>query len=216
MALNVDKVYRFIQFVANKESRGWVSPAEFNIAAELAQIAVYSQREAVFLQTKKILNDMRPFMKKANLTVAGGVPSTHFTYPSDMRHFIEAYETSDTAGTWVRPIVELTQAEYSNAKNSTIAAPSATYPNCVQRYDGLYVYPMVSYCMAEFLEAPTAPEWVDTGAGVRPIYDSGASTDFGFDDILFLEIATMVLANVGMNIKDEAVTQYGMAFNAQK
>jgi hypothetical protein len=66
MALSVDKVFRFVQFVANKESRGWVAPDEFNIAAEIAQIAVYSRLEAMFLANKKVHNDMRPFLKSAS------------------------------------------------------------------------------------------------------------------------------------------------------
>jgi hypothetical protein len=210
MALDVDKVFRFVQFVANKESRGWITIAEFNIAAELAQIAVYSKREAVFLQSKKILNDMRPFMK---LSAAITPSSGKCAYPTSMRHFIRGWVDST-----YKPITELTQAELADAMDSSIIAPAASYLACVQRDDGLQLYPVATAVdiRMEYLIAPTAPEWVDTLAGARPIYDSGNSTDFEFDDILFLEIASLVLMNVGMNIKDESVVQYGMAFNQAK
>jgi hypothetical protein len=209
MALSVDKVYRFVQFVANKESRGWISPSEFNLAAELAQIAAYSKREAVFLQTKKVLNDLRPFVK-----VSGTIsPSSGLcAYPSDLRHFIAGWMDSDYTD-----ITELTQAELAKVMKSTIVAPTSTYPAGVQRDNGFQLYPtsISASIRMEYIAAPTAPEWAYTVVSNRPVYASGSSTDFEFDDILFLEIAMMVLSNVGMNIGTESVTQYSMAFNAQ-
>jgi len=210
MALNVDKVFRFVQFVSNKESRGWVSPAEFNIAAEVAQIVAYSKRETVFLQTKKILDDLRPFMKMSSaISPASGLCA----YPADMRHFIVGYMDSD-----LTEIVEITQAELPNIMKSTIVAPSATYPFGVQRDDGFQIYPtsITADIRMEYLTSPTAPAWGYTTASGRPVYASGSSTDFGFDDILFFEIVTNILMHIGININSELVAQYGTAFNAQQ
>jgi len=217
MGLNIDKVFRFIQFVANKESRGWISPTEFNVAAELSQIAAYSKREAVFLQTKKILNDLRPFMKlSGSITPSSGLCA----YPTSMRHFNNGWIESN-----YKEIRELTQAELPNAMQSTIAPPTAEYPAGVQRDDGFQLYP-VSFAVPiriEYLVAPTAPFWNYTLPNNRPVYaesggliGDGNSIDFMFDDILFMEIASVILMNVGMNLKDEAVAQYGMTFNQSK
>jgi len=208
-ALGVDKVYRFVQFASNKETRGWVSPAEFNIAAELAQIAAYSKREAVFLQTKKVLNDMRPFMKlSAAITPSVGICA----YPADLRHFLNAWKVAD-----YKPITELTQGEFSGVMDSSIVPPSSDYLACVQRDDGLYIYPATSTAdvQMEYIKIPTAPEWAYTTSSGRPVYDSGNSTDFEFDEISFLEISTNILLHVGLNIKDDTVAQYGAAFNQQ-
>jgi hypothetical protein len=206
MALNVDKVFRFIQFVANKESRGWVSPAEFNIAGELSQIMAYSKREAIFIATKKVLNDMRPFVNWSNVSEVTG----EYPYPAGLRHLISARLGSNN-----QPIQELTQAELGDALVSTITAPTEAYPALVQREAGAEVYPasISSSIRMEYLKAPTAPVWAYTLVSARPVYDSGNSTDFEFDDILFPEIAINILAHVGLNIKEELVTQYAMAFN---
>jgi len=207
-ALGVDKVYRFVQFVSNKESRGWIAPEEFNIAAEISQIAAYSKREAAFLASKQILNDMRPFMKNSTtLTPAAGI----ITYPADMRHFISGWYVTGTTS-----INEYTQAEWKLAIGSTIIPPTAEYPGCVQRENGLEVSPATVNVEMEYLAAPIAPLWDYTVASNRPVYDDSGSTDFGFDEILFLEIAMLVLANVGINLGMENIAQYGMAFNQQK
>lgn len=208
MALSVDKVFRFVQFVANKESRGWIAPAEFNIAAELAQIAVYSRLEAGFLNNKKVHSDMRPFLKSAAFAVSGGTPPHEFA--ADFRQFISALDSNGN------DITELTQAEYTKAMNSTIIAPTTSYPACVVRDDGIYVYPasIVTNITVEYIaKLSTTPTWGYTVVSGRPVYAVGSSTNFEFDDNLFLEIATYVLMNVGLNLGQEAVTQYGMAFN---
>lgn len=209
MALSIDKVYRFVQFVANKESRGWISPEEFNVNAELAQIVAYSKRETVFLQTKKILNDLRPFIK---VSVAITPVSGLCAYPSDLRHFTAGWMDSDYTD-----IIELTQGELAKAMKSTIVAPTADYPAGVQRDTGLQLYPetISANIRMEYIAVPTAPEWAYTVVGGRPVYASESSTDFEFDEVLFLEIAMLILANCGVNLGMENVAQYGMAFNKQ-
>lgn len=208
-ALGVDKVYRFVQFVSNKESRGWIDPEEFNVNAELAQIVAYSKREAVFLASKQILNDMRPFMKNsATLTPVAGIVA----YPADMRHFISGWYVTGTT-----PITEYTQGEWKLAANSTIVPPTSTYPACVQREDGLEVSPATVNVEMEYLASPVAPNWTYDVTGGRPVYDGTDPllVDFGFDEILFLEIAMLILSNCGINLGMDNVAQYGMAFNKQ-
>lgn len=208
--LSVDKVYRFAQFVSNKESRGWVDPAEFNIAAELAQISVYSRLENGFLSNKKIHNDMRPFLQESAETIATGV----VPFPSGFRQLLECRMSSGG-----ETCTELTQSELAGALNSTIVAPTATYPAVVVRDDGIYIYPpaTVGNVIVEFIAGlTTAPLWDYTVVSSRAVYNSGGATiHFEFEDNLFLEIAMLVISNIGMNIKEESVSQYAMSFNQQ-
>jgi len=208
-ALSVDKVFRFVQFVANKESRGWVSPDEFNISAELAQIAVYSRLENYFLVNKKVHSDMRPFLSYA--TIADATPRV---FPIDFRQLIGGRVIGSNI-----EVPELTQAELNPLLNSSFLAPSDAHPKCVVRNDGIQIYPstMVTDISIEYVsKLSTAPLWNYTTASSRPIYDESGSIQFEFEDNLFQEIAMYILANIGMNLKEESVTQYGMAFNGQK
>jgi len=208
-ALSVDKVFQFVQFVANKESRGWISPAEFNLAAELAQLEAYSKREAVFIASKKILNDLRPFVKMSGtITPSSGLCA----YPSDLRHFNNAWMDSD-----YQEIKEVTQAELPYLMKSEVCPPSASYPAGVQRDTGFQLYPVSisADIRMEYIAGPDAPEWAYTLTSNRPVYASGSSTDFGFDEVLFMEIAALCLLHVGLNLDKESVAQYGAAFNKQ-
>ena len=43
MAVSVNKVYQTVLAVANKEQRGYITPQEFNLFAEQAQLDIYNQ-----------------------------------------------------------------------------------------------------------------------------------------------------------------------------
>ena len=44
--MTIDELYKFIQFIANKEQRGFIKPSEFNMLAERAQIDLIHDRVA--------------------------------------------------------------------------------------------------------------------------------------------------------------------------
>lgn len=203
MGLSIDKVFRFVQFVSNKKHRGWISPEEFNIGAEIAQLSLYSEKESMFMQTKKIGADMRPFSKKADVTIVTGKLVTNM--PTDFRQLIRAYDSD------YKRLEEITQAELPDIMDSEIIAPSAAYPVIVDRNDGLYVYPvsLTGVITVEYLSKPTTPEWDYTvSVSGRPVYASSTSIDFDFDEVLFLEIASRILEHVGLNLGNIELAQY--------
>lgn len=211
MGLSIDKLYRFVQFVSNKQLRGWISPDEINLASEIAQLSLYSEKEAIFMVTKKIGADMKPFTKKSgDLTPSGG----KVTYPTDFRHFITLYDKA----TYKR-YTEITQSELPDIMTSTIVTPTSTYPIVVARDDGAYIYPsnLNSTVIMEYLAKPTTvPTWGYTMSNGRPVHNSGADVDFVFDEVLFKEISNRVLQYVGLNLKDTELTQLATAFQQKE
>jgi len=100
MAINIDNLYRFVQFIANKEQSGFIKPSEFNLAAESAQMQLFMERysnpaeykgngksRTGYNQTQKINDDVRIFIKRASLSVD---PGGMMPYPSDYLHFSSA------------------------------------------------------------------------------------------------------------------------------
>jgi len=43
MAVNIDTVYQRVQAIANKEQRGYITPQEFNLHANQAQMDIFEQ-----------------------------------------------------------------------------------------------------------------------------------------------------------------------------
>jgi len=101
MAINIDEMYRFVQFVANKEQSGFIKPSEFNLAADRAQMQLFMERynnpaeyqpgrpipRVAYQQTQKISDDLRMFIKRVTLTInSNGM----MNYPDDYIHFSKA------------------------------------------------------------------------------------------------------------------------------
>ena len=100
MAININNLYRFVQFIANKEQSGFIKPSEFNLAVESAQMQLFMERysnpaeyrgngkaRTGYNQTQKINDDLRIFIKRRTISVdSGGL----MQYPDDYLHFSSA------------------------------------------------------------------------------------------------------------------------------
>jgi hypothetical protein len=208
MGLNIDKVYRFVQFVSNKEFRGWISPNDFNIGAEIAQLTLYSELEAEFAATKKIATDMRPFVGDNSIAPTAGAV-LYSAIDASFRHPISAYKTSD-----YKKVKEVKESELPGILDSQIVAPTTSYPIVVYRELSAVTFPasMTDAITFVYLKKPNTPTWGYITLLTRPYYNAGTSTDFDFEDPMFGQLAARILAHIGINLKDEQLAQYGMAF----
>ena len=75
--MTIDELYKFIQFMANKEQRGFIKPSEFNMLADRAQVDLIHDRVARYKakdrpssaleQNHSVLDDIRTVIKRENL-----------------------------------------------------------------------------------------------------------------------------------------------------
>mgnify|MGYP003671747407 FL=1 len=101
MAINIDELYKFVQFVANKEQSGFIKPSEFNLSVDRAQMQLFMERygnpaeyqpgrpipRVAYNQTQKVSDDLRKFIVRSTLNVnSNGI----MAYPSNYLHFSSA------------------------------------------------------------------------------------------------------------------------------
>ena len=101
MAINVNELYKFVQFVANKEQSGFIKPSEFNLAVDRAQMQFFMERygnpaeyqpgrpipRVAYNQTQKVSDDLRIFIRRQAIPVdTNGI----MLYPEDYLHFSSA------------------------------------------------------------------------------------------------------------------------------
>ena len=99
--------------------------------------------------------------------------------------------------------------------DSSIVAPTQSYPAVVLRDDGLYLYPtgLTGNYIIEYLAKPaTTPNWGYTMNNGRPVHNAGADVNFEFEDGLFKEISSRILQYVGVNLKDTELAQLSTVF----
>ena len=243
-------MYKFVQFISNKEQSGYIKPSEFNLAAKQAQMSLYLERygnpheytpgnpipqRGGFGQTQKLQDDFNPFMMSSSFS-SSEIDLTQL--PCDYAHLVSIH--SNGARTAVRIV---TIDEYSTIRNSSIVAPSSSYP-VAYFGDKMKIYTDgVSSGTVYYLRYPVDPLWdyfknsngqpldSDNGnATTYPVFDDTATTtpyntttgyncsntgnpyensvDFEFPYDCFNDIAFKILSYVGINLRENQLTQY--------
>jgi hypothetical protein len=231
MAVSVDKVYKTVLFVLNKEQRGYVTPAEFNSVAEQVQFQIFesyfpdgnqqyrkdqtnSQNDTEFFNMfKDIEYKLYPFEKESI-----------FTYNDNKDVFLTSanvYKIGEVISNYtdVNPIINSTtqlvsKAEFNKISRSKLTAPNKKNPlfftgNAVGALT-LKVTPTPNSITVNTIITPTPPKWGFTIGGLgQYIYNSSpsVSTDFELDvseqSLLILEI----LKYFGIVINDPTIIQ---------
>ena len=229
MAVSVDKVYKTVLFILNKEQRGYVTPAEFNSVAEQVQFQIFesyfpdgnqqyrknqtnSQNDTEFFNMfKDIEYKLHPFEEDSNFTydATGDVFSTN----------ANVYKIGEVISNYtdINPIINsitqlVSKAEFNKISRSKLTAPNKKNPlfftgNAAGALT-LKVTPTPNSITVNTIITPSPPNWGFTVGGLgQYVYNANASTDFELDiseqSLLILEI----LKYFGIVINDPTIIQ---------
>tara|TARA_R110002020_G_scaffold54322_2_gene151594 strand:- start:125 stop:847 length:723 start_codon:yes stop_codon:yes gene_type:complete len=231
MAININELYKFVQFVSNKEQSGYVKPSEFNLAVDRAQMQLFMERynnpaeyqpgrpvpRVAYQQTQKVSDDLRPFIKKVYQPLLNGGKFLWSNLP-DYMHLsslrAQYYKVDNTNGeSELRSsgVRILDDSELSSYLDSSILQPTPEYPIAAIYNGYLQVYPTnITGIDVTYLSRPIKANWaftVNATTGM-PDYDDATSTDLNWSDELFNEIGVRILSFIGVNLKDNTITQY--------
>jgi len=232
MAVSVDKVYKTVLFILNKEQRGYVTPAEFNSIAEQVQFQIFesyfpngnqqfrknqtnSQNDTEFFNMfKDIEYKLYPFEQDSN-----------FTYNANRDIFstnANVYKIGEVVSNYtdVNPIINsitqlVSKAEFNKISRSKLTAPTKKNPLFFTGNAGsgdltLKVTPTPNSITVNTIITPTPPKWGFTVGGLGQYVfnpSTSVSTDFELDvseqSLLILEI----LKYFGIVINDPTIIQ---------
>ena len=168
MSVNIDNVYRTVLAISNKEQRGYIGPAEFNLFANQAQREIFetyffddahfsiSRKGMAATGTSDIKKNIQEkidvFSRVANtvattdeaydaetdVSYSGGV----FTLPTNLYRLGAVYY-ADTVGTTVtnRHVVMIPHEGIHYVLNSKLTAPTQTFPKFTRSDNTITVYP---------------------------------------------------------------------------
>ena len=149
MAINVDKVYKVVLYILNKEQRGFLTPVQFNGLARQAQLdlfekSFYDYNRAVIKGDRvgssseygdiagHIQEKIDVFAKSATLTFTTGVAAE----PADLYRTILLTINGDTEV----ELVKKTELAYLNS--SKLTAPTAQYPVYYSEGENIKIFPI--------------------------------------------------------------------------
>jgi hypothetical protein len=211
--MNVNDMYRICQFAVNKAQNGYLTPSEFNLTINQAQVSYQDyllgefqqyqygrpQARINYSQNENIRQRLSPLITSATLTINGSGESA---YPAD---YVQADTIITTAFKRVRFVQQDSLYSYYNSEID----PIATNPIYLLEPTGFQFYP-VTLGSAILTYVKDAPEivWAYTTVSGRPVYSSGTSVQPVWDNVDLLEIISRALKLIGLNLQDGQVQQY--------
>jgi hypothetical protein len=209
----INDIRNLVHFILNKESRGYITPLEFNTFAKQAQQEIVDgyfhrhNRASVVRESrineKEILKKTKENLDKfivapTSLTYNNGV----FEEPNDLYVTINLLYNS-------KEIESIGRDKLWFLLESNLTAPSLLYPAYV-KYDGTYkVYPDTIEDGVElvYFRLPKDPNWtyfmVDEDAVFNPSDPNYQDFEIGYDDKM--EIAMRILKYAGLNIREQDI-----------
>lgn len=222
MAINVNKVYRTVLSILNKEQRGYLTPDQFNrlarqVQLELLEKAFYDYNRALIKRNVQGISseygDIAQNIKEkldvfnySEIIAVGPSGYSLSNMPNPMYRVLQL--TSLDRSTIFE---ELKKSEIAYVNGSPLTAPSDLFPEYYQEDGKLYVLPIptnLTNVILDYVKLPNDPLWVrDAAVTTHYEYDAVNSVDFELHPSEEPSLIIKILAYTGVIIKDPLVIQ---------
>ena len=223
MAISVNKVYRVVLSILNKEQRGYLTPDQFNRLGRQAQLDLFEKSfydynrqltkrniQGVNSEYGDIADNIEEkidlFAKSATLTLANN--ATAVSAPADLYRTIQVSKSDR-----LTEIEKVKKSEYTYLSASNLTAPTDSFPvyyfdnNVFNIFPQTIVNPVIDY-----IRQPIEPKWdysVSSGQYTFKEVGVGDSTskDFELHPSDETDLVIKILALAGVIIKDPTIVQ---------
>jgi len=217
MAVNIDTVYQRVLGILNKEQRGYLTPQEFNLFANQAQLDIFEQyfydinqfsriegNSTEYSDMLSILNEkIDAFSTSGTLTYS----SNTFALPSDL------YRLGTVIYTNVGEEIEVERIlknEFLYIKSSPIAKPRNDRPIYIADSAGIKVYgnaELTSGVKCNYIRKPAKAIWAYQTVFGSALYDATNSVDFELHPSDETELVIKILGLAGLLLKEADIYQ---------
>lgn len=218
----INDVRNMVDFILNKESRGYITPLQFNTFAKQAQQEVvddyfYDYNKGLVGKNQRVT--YKEILKKAKEGMdTFAVPPTNLVYDTPTTLFLPPTDlyTSISLIYNGKEIEEVPRDKLSYFLTNTLVGPSVFYPSYIKYNDSYKVYPetIVSDVKLIYFRNPKDPNWTYEMIGGNAIFNQSKSgfQDFevGFEDKF--KLITKILKYAGLNIREADVVGAAIAF----
>ena len=216
--ISIDTVYQRVLAILNKEQRGYLSPQEFNLFANQAQLEIFEQyffdlnqymrlkdNNTEYAQLYNLVDEkISKFKTYGNLLHSAGA----FTFPSDLHKI----GTVIYNGTEVERVDMKQLLDYQASK---LTQPSASNPLYIQNTTSsgsnwsITVYPstVTSGISCTYVKKPVKVEWAYVNVNNVALYNANDSVDFEIHESDETNLVFKILLYAGLNIKAGEVAQ---------
>lgn len=210
--ISVNTVYTRVQAILNKENRGYMTPQEFNLLANQAQLEVFEQYFYDLNQfnrvgeiTNEYANIVNNIKEKINLlrtTSSLTKANSVFALPDNLYRLGTVYYNDATE------LDAVDQNDYLHIAASPLAKPSTKQPVYIRNGDNLTVYPSsITSLKCTYIKKPLSVNWSYVTINNVAEYNGSSSTDFDLHESDETTIVYKILSYAGLVIKQPEVIQ---------
>ena len=224
----IDTVYQRVLAVANKEQRGYITPLEFNLLANQAQMDIFEQYFYDLNQFSKVPGndstyaDMVDLLKekidiferfRQDVTMgAGGVGTLPTYYRMGELSYNNTTLGADSNHSGYIEIEKVDQNDLNHILNSPLTQPSLEYPIYIHTSEtAIQVYPttITSAVTCNLIARPATVRWGWTIVNEKPLYNASTTytTNFELHESDETELVIKILELAGITIKDPGLYQ---------
>ena len=192
--IRIDDVYQTVLALANKEQRGYITPQEFNLLANQAQMEIFEQyfydenqltkitgNQTEYSDMIKLLNEKISMFKNGPTSLS--YSSGSFSYPSNMYRLGTVFYGVSSNLLQTIEVEEIAYEELIDYVHSPLANPTTSRPVYLRREDGLKIYPtnITNGVQASFIRIPNKAQWGYFVLGDKALYDGNPSKTTNFE-----------------------------------
>jgi hypothetical protein len=223
--INIDTIYQKVLVLANKEQRGYITPQEFNLLADKAQMDIYANYfhalKMAYVKPVKtqvgtsgddlemIQAKLHPFKNSSAFTLNAN--DTIAAIPADV-YFIDIISQNNVE------VVELTRKEAAYTQNNPLTMATNSRRVYVREqcdtlncYISLYPTPTVNTDFTiHYYVVPTPPKWGYVVVNDKALYNNATSVDFKLHPSEEEVLVNRILELSGLLIRSEELAQAAM------
>jgi hypothetical protein len=216
--ISIDTVYQRVLAILNKEQRGYLSPQEFNLFANQAQLEIFEQyffdlnqymrlkdNNTEYAQLYNLVDEkISKFKTYGNLTYSSGA----FAFPADLHKLGTVIYNSNE-------VEKVDMKQLLDYQASKLTQPSATNPLYIQDSTSsgsnwsitLYPSTVTSGVSCTYVKKPAKAEWAYVNVNNVALYNANDSVDFEIHESDETNLVFKILLYAGLNIKASEVAQ---------
>tara|TARA_R100001594_G_scaffold128128_1_gene166245 strand:+ start:298 stop:1020 length:723 start_codon:yes stop_codon:yes gene_type:complete len=233
--VSIDTVYQRVLTIANKEQRGYISPQEFNLLANQAQLEIFEQYFYDTSQFGRVLgndtahSDMLNLLEEKISIFEVSRPDTQATLSNYAGGRFVLPPNLWRLGTVMADDIEaeyISLKEWSYIRRNPLAMPYNNNPIYYRDSRGISVWgkssttgsvsEITTGVSCDFIRRPSVVNWNYTEINGTPLYNQSNSTDFELHPSEEIRLVMKILLLAGVTINETALYQIASTEDKQK
>ena len=214
--VSVDTVYQRVLALANKEQRGYMTPQEFNLFANQAQMEILNQyfydinqwgrQQGNDTEYSDMLSVITEKLSCLNVLLPNQKVNSGIICISDEIYKLGSIFVSNSQV----EVEEVNHNEYQRMQLTPLSKPNLSRPVYVNRIDGISIYPnTINSIDISYVKEPAKADWGYVVVNDKALYNDNIAVDFELHSSEETELVYKILKLAGISTKQLDIMRAG-------